>query len=115
MKATMPSAGDLPDEDVDVDEMSSDSEGGFPPDDAGYDTNEQESDLAEGSEDEDLISLGGDLPNGLIEYDGSSEDEEKEWGGVGDMSDDENGRKRKRRERREGEGSARKKLKSLPT
>ncbi|KIM44363.1 hypothetical protein M413DRAFT_25783 [Hebeloma cylindrosporum] len=78
--------------------------------------------LIEGSDNEDLISLDGDLPDGLIEYDGSDasdEDvggivvEEEEWGGIGGGSS--NTDKNKKRKREETSGEKRKKLRSLPT
>ena len=108
MKATLPSA----DEDADLmddDEMESD-----PDDDEQHSSRlgskeDDETDLAEGSDDEDLISQ-----DGLIEYDGlsvSDEDREDEWAGVGDGD---GGKKRKRMEDTDSRRSARKKLKSLP-
>ena len=67
--------------------------------------------IVEGSDNEDLISLDGDVPGSdLIEYDGFDAREDEEWGGTegGTVG----GQKRKREETR---GSKRKKLKSLPT
>ena len=76
--------------------------------------------LAEASDNEDLISLDGDLPHGLIEYDGSDVDadgddddaatlvKDEEWGGISSGND----KKRKREDARTGR---RKKLRSLPT
>ena len=70
--------------------------------------------LAEASDAEDLLSLDEDLPEGLIEYDGSDADsdaeipeEEEEWGGIG------GGKKRKRGD--DDAKSRKKKLRSLPT
>ena len=42
--------------------------------------------LLEGSNNEDLISLDEDVPDGLVEYDGSDEEahtQDEEWGGSG--------------------------------
>lgn len=65
--------------------------------------------LVEASDDEDLVSLdqGVDIPDGLIEYDGSdaSDAEEEEWGGIGNT----------KRKRKDEMGGQKKKLKSLPT
>ena len=68
--------------------------------------------LVEASDNEDLISLDGDVPDDLIEYDGSDagEEDEAEWGGIEEGTV--GGQKRKREETR---GGKRKKLKSLPT
>ena len=68
--------------------------------------------LVEASDNEDLISLDGDVPDDLIEYDGSDagEEDEAEWGGIEEGAV--GGQKRKREETR---GGKRKKLKSLPT
>lgn len=71
--------------------------------------------LVEASDNEDLISLNGDVPDGLIEYDGSDTDDNPEqeevWGGISGSGG--TGAKRKR----EGESKSerRKKLRSLPT
>ncbi|PFH49158.1 hypothetical protein AMATHDRAFT_5130 [Amanita thiersii Skay4041] len=66
--------------------------------------------LAEASDNEDLISLNADIPDGLIEYDGTGTDGEgEEWSGI---EGEKLGKKRKREERK---GSKRKKLRSLPT
>lgn len=72
--------------------------------------------LAEASDNEDLISLDGDVPYGLIEYDGSDAEadvkdafaNDEEWGGISSGND----KKRKREEDKRGK---RKKLRSLPT
>ncbi|KAG6916630.1 hypothetical protein DXG01_006126 [Tephrocybe rancida] len=70
--------------------------------------------LVEGSDNEDLISLHGDVPEGLIDWDGGSDDGntaevEEEWGGI------EGGNEGKKRKREETSREKRKKLKSLPT
>ena len=79
--------------------------------------------LAEASDNEDLISLDGDLPHGLIEYDGSDADagdtdrddndaatlaKDEEWGGISSGND-------KKRKRENDKTGKRKKLRSLPT
>jgi ribosome biogenesis protein MAK21 len=67
--------------------------------------------LAEGSDNDDLIDLDEDLPEGLIDYDGSGAEgapEEEEWAGFG------GGQKRKREDENRYHGR-RKKLRSLPT
>lgn len=64
--------------------------------------------LAEGSDDDDLVAMD-DVPNGLIEYDGShaaTEQSDEEWGGVS------GGDKRKRKDKGQAK---RKKRKTLPT
>lgn len=121
MQATMPrEQGDetfLEEDDIDDDELPSD------PDAAGHsivegeeaaeidpDENESGDDisLAEGSDDDDLVAVD-DIPNGLIEYDGSdaeTEQDDEEWGGIS------SGDKRKRKDKSQGR---RKKRKSLPT
>jgi ribosome biogenesis protein MAK21 len=108
MKSTLPSAGEDADL-LDDDEMGSDLDG----DQSSLGSRaDDEIELAEGSDDEDLISQG---DNGLIEYDGSSANEldtEAEWGGVDDAGGE---KKRKRKEDNDRRRSARKKLKSLPT
>ncbi|KAF9530090.1 hypothetical protein CPB83DRAFT_905635 [Crepidotus variabilis] len=73
--------------------------------------------LVENSDNEDLLSLDHnvDIPEGLIEYDGSDasddEDADEEWGGI--SSGHETAGKRKRED--SGVSGKRKKLKSLPT
>jgi ribosome biogenesis protein MAK21 len=78
--------------------------------------------LAEASDNEDLISLDGDLPHGLIEYDGSDVDadddadadrlsKDEEWGGISSGND----KKRKREDANIAKTGKRKKLRSLPT
>jgi ribosome biogenesis protein MAK21 len=131
MKATMPKVqGDdddlLEDSDDDEDDLPSDFGGsdeldvsGKKEKDAEGDQDEEEEDglsLAEASDNEDLISLDGDVPYGLIEYDGSDAEadvndvfaNDEEWGGISS----ENNKKRKREEDKRGK---RKKLRSLPT
>ncbi|TFK35819.1 CBF/Mak21 family-domain-containing protein [Crucibulum laeve] len=69
--------------------------------------------LVEGSDNEDLISLDGDIPGGLIAYDGSDAEDgiaDEEWGGI-----NEDGLDGKKRKREETKGEKRKKLRSLPT
>ena len=71
--------------------------------------------MIEASDAEDLLPLDADVPDGLIEYDGSdagSDDEAEEWGGV--TADGPTTKKRKRSEN-EDRKSRRKKLRSLPT
>ena len=66
--------------------------------------------FAEGSDDDDLVALD-DIPNGLVEYDGSdaeAEQSDEEWGGIG------GGDKRKRK-RKDASQARRKKRKTLPT
>ena len=65
----------------------------------------------EASEDEDLISLDGDIPDSdLIEYDVFDAREDEEWGGI--LEGTVGGQKGQREKPR---GGKRKKLKSLPT
>jgi ribosome biogenesis protein MAK21 len=74
-----------------------------------HEEHEEHSDaLAESSDNDDLLDLDDDLPEGLIEYDGSDtrNSPEEEWAGFG-------GGKRKRDEKKDHGG--RKKLRSLPT
>jgi len=71
--------------------------------------------LVKASDNEDLISLDGEVPEGLIEYDGSDVSdgeavEEREWGGISGSAG--NAIKRKSEE---SKGGKRKKLRSLPT
>lgn len=111
MKATIPKAAG---EDDDLMEASDDL-----PSDLDEDMDSEESaagddgtlDLVEGSDNEDLVSLDGDIPEGLLDYEGSQSSDDEEWSGI-DTGEDKKGTKRKRddtsRERR-------KKLRSLPT
>ena len=120
---------DSEDEDLalDFDEDNEDSHIGLSDDDDDDDDDEKDASdaddvlsLVEGSDNEDLISLDGDVPDGLIEYDGSDasdgeldivvDGEEEEWDGIG--GGDSSSRKRKREET---SGAKRKKLRSLPT
>jgi ribosome biogenesis protein MAK21 len=66
--------------------------------------------LAEGSDNDDLVDLDEDLPEGLLDYDGSDSEktEEEEWTGLF------GGQKRKRGDEKKVQ-SGRKKLRSLPT
>jgi ribosome biogenesis protein MAK21 len=86
----------------DSDELPSDD------DDPSEDENEDTLSLVEGSDDEGLISLDDDLPQGLIECDSSEDGEEDEWGGISAVDD-------KKRKRTEGSKERRKRLRSLPT
>ncbi|KAJ3712468.1 CBF/Mak21 family-domain-containing protein [Lentinula raphanica] len=120
MQASMPKAlGDdddlMSDSDADIDDEDEDVAGSFEDEDLSDEAEAEElSDdglsLVEGSDNEDLISLNDDLPEGLIEYDGSDagDDDTEEWGGI---SVD----KSKKRKRNEEDKKRRKKLKSLPT
>ncbi|KAF6756527.1 CBF-domain-containing protein [Ephemerocybe angulata] len=114
------------DSDMDAEMADSDSEGEWEDEDededeedAGKVSDDEDEDglsLVEGSDNEDLISLDGDVPEGLIAYEDEEdkaekdEEEEEEWGGV----DGGAGQKRKRAEREEKKES-RKKLRALPT
>jgi len=64
---------------------------------------------------EDLISLDGDVPEGLIKYDGSNVSdgeavEEMKWVGISGSAGN-----TKKRKSKESKGGKRKKLRSLPT
>jgi ribosome biogenesis protein MAK21 len=119
MKASLPeAAGDeglmeasdeLP-SDFEIDDSQDDSEG---EEDEEMDADDDELSLMEGSDNEDLISLDGDIPDGLIEYHDSDaeEDEEEEWEGI----NSEEGSGSKKRKRVEIKSERRKKLRSLPT
>ncbi|KAK7687630.1 hypothetical protein QCA50_008844 [Cerrena zonata] len=110
----MPSDLDEDEEDEDEAELGDDED----EDEKDEDEDEERDDddalsLAEDSDAEDLLSLDADVPEGLVEYDGSdvgSEDEapqEEEWGGI------DGGKKRKRGD--DDSKSKKKKLRSLPT
>jgi ribosome biogenesis protein MAK21 len=120
MKASMPkAAGDDDDllEDSDEDDLPSD----FDMDDDSEDEeqaelpDEEEDDalsLVEGSDNDDLVSLNDDVPDGLIEWDGTdsegeAEEQSGEWGGIEGAG--------KKRKREETSREKRKKLRSLPT
>ncbi len=100
------------DEDVDEDEEENENDSDDDDDDG--------LSLVEGSDNEDLISLGGELPEGLIAYDGSDADDDDDvvndagtdgvWGGISKPAA--SGTKRKRDETK---SEKRKKLRSLPT
>jgi ribosome biogenesis protein MAK21 len=117
MQKSMPKAAgedddlmeDDSDDDLDLGSVSGEEGSGVEDDE---DDNSDALSLMEASDNEDLISLDGDVPDGLIEYDGSDagEEEEGEWGGIEEGTV--GGQKRKREETR---GGKRKKLKSLPT
>lgn len=121
MQATMPREdGDErfleDDEDMDDDELSCPDAGGDSSvegeEEPEIDSDENEFgdgiSLAEGSDDDDLIAVD-NIPNGLVEYDGSdagTKQSDEEWGGIS------GGDKRKRKD----EGQVRrKKRKTLPT
>lgn len=111
MKASMPKAeGDddlMEDSDIDEDDLPSDFDADEDDDDDEPDGSDGLS-LAEGSDNDDLISLDGDMPEGLIEYDRpGEEDEEEEWEGI----DSGNGKRKRTQESKE----KRKRFKSLPT
>lgn len=130
MKATLPKVqgdDDVLMEDTSDDEHDLPSDFGDSDDLKGSDTSENEEDdqdnddnlsFAEASDNEDLVSLDGDVPHGLIEYDGSDADDadddadalgkDEEWVGISSGND----KKRKREEDKKGK---RKKLRSLPT
>jgi ribosome biogenesis protein MAK21 len=87
--------------------------------DAGADDEEQDDDeadedgsnLAEGSDAEDLLDLDAEIPIGLISFNGAASDEEaeaEEWGGVDPKS-------KKRSANGERRAAKRRKLRSLPT
>jgi ribosome biogenesis protein MAK21 len=68
--------------------------------------------LVEDSDAEDLLPLDADVPDGLIEYDGSDaedEDETEEWGGISSAAS------KKRKRGGEEDKKKRKKIHSLPT
>ena len=75
------------------------------------DSDEDALSLVEASDNEDLISLDGDVPEGLIEYDGS--DAESEAAGEAEWTGFDGGAKKRKRE--DTQTSRRKKLRSLPT
>ena len=107
MKATIPNKPE--DDDVlieESDELPSD----FDNSEEGEDDEEDEEDdgleLAEESDNDDLLSLDAEMPEGLIEYDDGMG---SEWGGI---ESEEAGKKRKRRDEWK---ERRKKLRSLPT
>ncbi|KAF8227475.1 CBF-domain-containing protein [Tricholoma matsutake] len=115
MKATMPkAAGEEDDLMEDSDDLPSDFDEDMDSDEENTSAGDEDTlALVEGSDNEDLVSLDGDIPEGLLDYEGSesSDHGEEEWGGI-DTGEDKKGKKRKRddtgREKR-------KKLRSLPT
>ena len=121
MQATMPKAAGDSDlmEDSDSDDIMSDM--GDVDSDGSIEAEEKLNEdaehldalsLAEDSDNEDLLDLDEELPQGLIDYDGSDSDDdgnEGEWQGVGATRN-----KRKRGDETKGQ-SRRKKLRSLPT
>lgn len=103
---------DLPSDLDDEDEGESDEED-HPASHREEDDEEEGSEvlsLAEASDAEDLLSLDADVPDGLIEFDGSEAESEvdEEWGGISETTN-------KKRKRGDDEKSKRKKLRSLPT
>ncbi|KAH8104675.1 CBF-domain-containing protein [Cristinia sonorae] len=131
MKASMPTElqdDDLMDDsddvpsDLDDDEVElSDNEDGTDAEEENEQEQEQDADdafsLVEGSDAEDLIPMDGDIPDGLIDYDGPDSDgggasDEEEWTGFGDAS---TSTKKRKRGDEEKSGKNKKKLKSLPT
>ena len=109
--------GDEDGEDMGDDEDDDEGDEGSENGNAGEDQDGDGLSLAEGSDNEDLIPLDDDVPEGLVEWDGSDavqKEEEEEWGGIDDGVT-------KKRKRREGpstgvkEKQRRKKLRSLPT
>jgi ribosome biogenesis protein MAK21 len=133
MKATMPKVqGD--DDDLLEDSDEEDLPSNFGDSDAvdasenGNDDDEEQGDdgdglsLAEASDNEDLNSLDGDLPHGLIEYDGSDADAgDDDTDGDDDddaatpAKDEEWGISSGKRKREDDKTGKRKKLRSLPT
>jgi ribosome biogenesis protein MAK21 len=114
MKATIPkSLG----EDDDLSDASDDLLSDFDHDMDSGDENTGEDDdntlaLVGGSDHEDLISLDGDIHEGLLGYrDSESSDHGEEWGGI-DTNKDKKGTKRKHDD---ASREKRKKLKLLPT
>ena len=114
---------DLPSNFGDGDEVDVSENENNDDDEEGEGNNDDGLSLAEASDNEDLISLGGDLPHGLIEYDGSdayaddtdSEEnddpalaKQEEWDGISSGND-------KKRKREDDKTVKRKKLRSLPT
>jgi ribosome biogenesis protein MAK21 len=105
MKSTIPK---IPEDDAlseESDELASDfdmSEGDEAEDE---DEEDHEFELAEASDNDDLLSLDADAPEGLIEYD----EAKSEWGGI------ETGEAGEKRKRRDEWKERRKKLRSLPT
>ncbi len=130
MKSTIPA--ELQDDDLDEasDDMPSDLDsdegqdggeevGDEDPEDASDQEEEARDDgsdeisLAEASDADDLLPLDTDIPEGLLEYDGSDVeqgDEDEEWGGIREAP-----AKPGKRKRGDEEKNKRKKLRSLPT
>ncbi|KAI0683975.1 CBF/Mak21 family-domain-containing protein [Cytidiella melzeri] len=92
------------DDDDDVDDGSNDEAGKGDDDDA--------LSLVEESDNDDLLPLDAEIPNGLIDFEGHASDEEpeEEWGGIGGTS-----QKKRKRAGDESEKKRSKKLRSLPT
>lgn len=116
MKASMPAElqdDDLFDEEDDLpsDVEDDDDEESAEEDDDNNDGDDEALSLVEASDNEDLLSLGEDIPDGLIDFEGpESGSDGEEWGGIDDLS------KNKKRKRSGDETKEkRKKLRSLPT
>ena len=105
------------DEDLSLEDSDQDVDGDDDENKNDSDDDDDGLSLVEGSDNEDLISLDGELPDGLIAYDGSDVDDDDEddgtegvWGGISKPAA--SGTKRKRDETK---SEKRKKLRSLPT
>lgn len=118
MQQSMPKAKGENEEDIleDSDDLPSDFNVDDDSEDEALVNGDEEEDafsLVEGSDNEDLIPLDGDVPDGLIDWDGSEEEgpapATEEWGGI---EDEGGGKKRKRKDTSREQ---RKKLKALPT
>ncbi|CAA7270800.1 unnamed protein product [Cyclocybe aegerita] len=120
MKASMPTGGgeDLMDDsgsEDDDDDDDEDEDDDLAEDEDAEEKEDSDADdlmsLVEGSDNEDLISLDGDVPEGLIEYDGPDDSDDGDDPGVLVPDVD-----RKHEEAMTGgKGGKRKKLRSLPT
>jgi ribosome biogenesis protein MAK21 len=103
----IPSGLDMSDIDIDDDDESAD--GGLEEEeDTDGDHEEDDLSLVEQSDNEDLVPLD-EIPQGLIEYDGSDAESEEEWQGIDE------GAASKKRKRKDEKASKRKKPRSLPT
>lgn len=106
----LPSGLNGEDDDDEVVEESDDSDG--EDDENNEEDDEDALSLVEGSDAEDLLPLDANVPQGLIEYDGSDAeagDEDEEWGGIGGAATN------KRKHGGEDDKKKRKKIRSLPT
>lgn len=122
MKATLPAElqeddlsddsdelpSDLDEEsDIDAEAEAEESQGEVSDED---DEDDDALSMAEASDNEDLLPLDGDIPDGLIDFDGPNSESDGEWAGIGGSSDT------KKRKRGDGDDKKRrKKLRSLPT